>query len=281
MGYVGAIIGAAATVGTAATNSASTGRLNRKNRNFSQYMYDQQQDDALANWNRQNEYNTPKAEMQRLRDAGLNPNLVYGHGSSASNAGPINQPGFDQPRTEAPQIDGQAVGNAISNFTNIKQNKLVTDQLSANLELTRRDQQLKEAQTLATLAGVDTSEYNLNFRKELKDIEQATIRERLANLTADTFLKGTQNAKNTFDIDLARDTQYGNDTADGVPLARQEGQQRIAEGQARIDQIKQSIINMKQQERLNKFEERMNELNLTKSDPAYLRALEIFYGYLK
>ena len=36
-------------------------------------------------WHRQNEYNTPSAQMARLREAGLNPNLVYGSGSVTGN----------------------------------------------------------------------------------------------------------------------------------------------------------------------------------------------------
>ena len=33
-------------------------------------------------WNMQNEYNTPKAQMKRLEDAGLNPALIYGSGAT-------------------------------------------------------------------------------------------------------------------------------------------------------------------------------------------------------
>lgn len=42
----------------------------------------------VAMWNRQNEYNTPEMQMQRLREAGLNPNLIYDSGAGAAgNAG--------------------------------------------------------------------------------------------------------------------------------------------------------------------------------------------------
>ena len=33
-------------------------------------------------WEMQNKYNTPKNQMARLKDAGLNPNLIYGSGSA-------------------------------------------------------------------------------------------------------------------------------------------------------------------------------------------------------
>lgn len=37
-------------------------------------------------WNRQNAYNTPSAQMERLQAAGLNPNLVYGNGGASNTA---------------------------------------------------------------------------------------------------------------------------------------------------------------------------------------------------
>lgn len=35
-------------------------------------------------WNKQNEYNAPVAQMERFGEAGLNPNLIYGQGSSGN-----------------------------------------------------------------------------------------------------------------------------------------------------------------------------------------------------
>lgn len=44
----------------------------------------QQQEWNIDLWNMQNNYNTPAAQMQRYKDAGLNPNLIYGSGSGSS-----------------------------------------------------------------------------------------------------------------------------------------------------------------------------------------------------
>lgn len=38
----------------------------------------------LQNWNMQNEYNTPKNQMLRYKDANLNPNLIYGQTNTSS-----------------------------------------------------------------------------------------------------------------------------------------------------------------------------------------------------
>lgn len=44
-------------------------------------------------WNAQNAYNTPAAQMQRLKEAGLNPMLVYGSGSHSFSAGSMSASG--------------------------------------------------------------------------------------------------------------------------------------------------------------------------------------------
>lgn len=59
---------------------------------------------ALEKWNRENEYNSPQAQMQRLIDAGLNPHLAYGSVGNAS-------AGIAQHQSPAaPQVSG--IGSA-------------------------------------------------------------------------------------------------------------------------------------------------------------------------
>lgn len=55
-----------------------------------------QNDINRENWQMQNEYNSPAAQMARLQEAGLNPNLVYNGGSATTAAGsmaPAANPG--------------------------------------------------------------------------------------------------------------------------------------------------------------------------------------------
>lgn len=74
---IGAGIGAASNAVGGVIGSITSAVLARKNREWNEKM-----------WHMQNEYNTPKAQMQRLKEAGLNPNLAYGHLAS-SNAGQV------------------------------------------------------------------------------------------------------------------------------------------------------------------------------------------------
>lgn len=75
---------------------------------FAEYMYDKQRRDALSDWNMQNAYNSPSAQMQRLAEAGLNPHLVYGKGAdNVSTSVRSSQQGSSSPR--AAQFNPQSL----------------------------------------------------------------------------------------------------------------------------------------------------------------------------
>lgn len=103
---------------------------NQGNMELAKYAY--QQD--LEMWNRQNAYNTPSAQMQRYREAGLNPNLIYGSGSSAGNA--TNAPSFN-PSHINPEIKrtpdyGAIIGSAIGQYNQLRLQQAQLENLQAN-----------------------------------------------------------------------------------------------------------------------------------------------------
>lgn len=53
----------------------------RENREYNEQQARLDRNFQLAMWNQNNLYNTPSAQMQRFKDAGLNPNLIYGKGT--------------------------------------------------------------------------------------------------------------------------------------------------------------------------------------------------------
>lgn len=57
---------------------------------FGMSQVKKQNDMQMQNWYNQQDYNSPSKQMERLRDAGLNPNLVYGQssGNVAGNTSP-------------------------------------------------------------------------------------------------------------------------------------------------------------------------------------------------
>lgn len=90
----------------------------RRNRKFAREMYWTERQNSLADWNMQNEYNSPAAQMARLKEAGLNPNLVYGNGGSQVQAATVRggQGGGAQ---ETPML-GTRLGESMRQIYDIK-----------------------------------------------------------------------------------------------------------------------------------------------------------------
>lgn len=76
-------------------NMAASALANYQSKQYSKELMDYQNDINVANWEREMQYNTPSAQMQRYKDAGLNPNLIYGQGSSGTTSAPsVSQSNF-------------------------------------------------------------------------------------------------------------------------------------------------------------------------------------------
>lgn len=84
-----ALVGAAIAAGVSAIASSITSAASKKRQQQRQNAYNRQAME-LENqlnkqaWDEQNEYNLPANQMQRFKDAGLNPNLVYSQGTAGN-----------------------------------------------------------------------------------------------------------------------------------------------------------------------------------------------------
>lgn len=72
---------AAINAGAGIVGNLIAGRQSRKNMEFQNAF-------NVEMWNMQNAYDHPGAQMERLLEAGLNPNLIYGNGSVANTSAP-------------------------------------------------------------------------------------------------------------------------------------------------------------------------------------------------
>jgi tetratricopeptide (TPR) repeat protein len=199
---------AAANIASQGINAFSTSSMNRKTREWNEAMYQKQRQDALDDWNRQTLYNSPIEQMRRLKEAGLNPNLVYGSGQTQQPAQPVRGTDMKSWNPTPPQIDmGEAVRGALSaeqsilNQQLIKANivKTIADSGLKQKALDYYDQnfqinkEYKEAQT--------TFSINENQRKDLKNTQDiAESASRILKQTADTSNteQATKNAKIAF-----------------------------------------------------------------------------------
>lgn len=138
---------------------------------------------ALSDFDMTNRYNSPVQQMQRLREAGLNPNLVYGSGANMTAAMVRNsnpEPSKSNPLT-MPNIPDVLTG-ALGSIVNLKQANAQIDNVRAATDLTR--QHLINAK-IAAAGGTTANEsklLHLDIDRALKDTTISSGIERLRNL---------------------------------------------------------------------------------------------------
>lgn len=81
--WLPALIGALGSFAGSALGWGSQSSANSANKNLAQYKYEKD----LEMWNRQNNYNTPSAQMQRYAQAGINPNIIASQGNAGNATG--------------------------------------------------------------------------------------------------------------------------------------------------------------------------------------------------
>lgn len=182
------IAGGASLIG-GAVNALTGANANKKNREFQERMYERQKSDSLAFWDLQNEYNNPQAQMKRLQEAGLNPNLVYGSGGqTGGTASPISTPDRGSYSHQPAQFDfGGAASQAFSTYfdTQIKQAQL--DNLKAQNTDIVNSALLKSAQTMSTIATGGKTQFQTEFLKDTAHITRAFMAEQANKMHYDQY----------------------------------------------------------------------------------------------
>lgn len=128
------ISGASSLIGQG-INAGSQLMNNSSQLSYAKEMYEKQRADALADWNMQNAYNSPSSQMARFKEAGLNPNLIYGQ---MSNSPVVRTSSPQSYNPTAPQVDlGGTANMAISQYydTQIKteQTNLLKQQIQNSI----------------------------------------------------------------------------------------------------------------------------------------------------
>ncbi len=117
----------------------------------------------VALWNANNEYNTPAMQVQRLKDAGLNPALVYGTGASVAT-------GNTKGAAHAPQAAAAAnprfdLLSAMQFGQDMKLKTAQTQQVEANSANMRAQTDVIKAQKDKLQVANDIATYNLDWAK--------------------------------------------------------------------------------------------------------------------
>lgn len=164
-------ISAAGSAGGVAFNAASS----KKQREWSEKMQNQQNAWNLEMWNKANEYNSPSAQVERLRDAGLNP-LYYGLDGSSANALESAQPlGYERANISA-----------------------LDNPIGAGLDAAAKVAQISNIQADTAKKNEETLTETQRREKIQADIEE--VRQSIKNKMADEKLTDTQRERLQKDI---------------------------------------------------------------------------------
>lgn len=134
MGFLGilgsAISGGASLLGNVVGNKQQNANIkkqidfqreeNEKARAFNKAMAEQANQWSIDQWNRENQYNSPEAMRQRLRDAGVNADLFYGgNAQNTASASPSVTPVAPGAPTDVSAIGQKAtIGDITNNVVN-------------------------------------------------------------------------------------------------------------------------------------------------------------------
>lgn len=188
-------ITAAGNLASQGVNAFAQGKMNKKTRKWNEKMYAQQRTDALSDWERMNEYNHPSSVMARLREAGLNPNLVYENGAQNATATVrSSSPGSWNPK--APQFDlGSAAAGGLGAYYDTQVKQAQIDNLRVNMTVQQQEAVLKAAQTIATLASADKTKFDLGLANELKQTSIDVAKAGLEYTRAQTMMTLDKNER--------------------------------------------------------------------------------------
>lgn len=242
----------------------NTERVNRDQQKYNEKWYNRQLTDNINLWRMQNEYNTPAAQMARFKEAGLNPNLIYGQGNPG-NAAQLSRP--DVQPTQF-RMNEQAFSNigrqSLDSIYDIQLKQAQVDNLRAQNSVIKQDAILKSALTRSTLTGEQQKRFDLDFAGELRGTSADYQREKLRNLKTQT------------DYTLNRDVREALSNTSNL----NEALQRIESMKLQRAKTSQEINNIKQQTRILKADETLKQLELdlrrqgiNPNDPMWTRIL--------
>lgn len=187
-----ALLGAAAALGTAGAgvfgsliNAQSAWKTNQQQYQYNKALAEQAYERNVKMWHMQNAYNTPSAQMARMRAAGLNPSAVFGEGVTASSG---NTSG------DAPQLNYGSYNPAVPQFdlSSPIQNAFSAYMLQAKRDNIEADTALKTGQTRKVIR--ETNNLELEAEKMKAQIEGLGL-DNEAKAIANTFIEREKEAK--------------------------------------------------------------------------------------
>jgi hypothetical protein len=255
---------AALTAGISALSggaqAVATGKQNKKSRQFSRETYAKTKADNIQFWNMQNEYNSPQKQMERLKAAGLNPNMVYDKGGAIQAAGNIASPDVQSAQFRTP--DFTQISNPIQGYFDTKIKQAQYDNLKAANTTMQQEALLKAAETLRITAS--------------------TKGQSIANLLAETNFQYSVEGARLANEATRANTQFTLDSNTRAQIMQGKSMELIAQDillrkqqtantAAERANIRQQLNNLKKDELLKDFDINLRKMGINPTDPTWMR----------
>lgn len=256
---------------TAGVNWLSQRKANKEAKQTANEVYAKERADALTDTKTTNAYNSPSEQMNRLRQAGLSPNLVYGKG--ADNTAAMVRNTQQQPYSPiAPKLDKISIEDTIGKYQQIEQGQAQTDNIKAMTDVARKDGLLKEIQGNSILQSTARSKFDLQQADRIKDVlytkqlNEADIqKQQLSSMQTEQQINIDRNYR-----EKLTNTQNLKKTL----LEMLEMQQRTSKSASEKALIEQQINEVKSKTNLNEWDAKMKAQGINPTDPWWARALQ-------
>lgn len=262
-----AIAAGASALGTGGQIYAA-GKMNKKTRQWNEKMYGVQRADALADWNMMNTYNSPEAQMQRFKAAGLNPNLIYGQQNEGATVRSTDVKSWN-PETPNYEGFGRAASAGIAAYQDITLQQEQIKNMVAQRENMAADNAIKliTAANLATQG--QTMQFDLGQRQALADTSIAQAKE---------TLKSTQIGNQ---VTLNQDERNAASNASSLKVAAEQilnMRMQRAQSSAEIDRIKAQAENLRGSSELQRLDAELKRQGVQPGDNIIFRILARMLG---
>lgn len=264
----------------------------KKERKWNQEDYAQQRADALADFERTNQYNSPQQQMVRLRQAGLNPNLVYGKGADNTSA-MVRSSNINKSTPSAYQIPEQPITQIAQGFMDMQMKQAQTDNLTIQADLMRKEALLKDVTATKVLQETANSQFQLQQANSLKDLVVEQAKANLQNTQATTvgtqattLLTNEKTKEVTQNMSLAvrEDERRQLSSLDNHNVAIQdiaERKLRIAKNPDEVALLKATVENAKNEGMVKQAQSILAKEGVFPNDPWYFKQMTIIMQKLR
>lgn len=242
---------------------------NVQNQKANLKMYERQYADQIAFWNMNNQYNTPANQIQRFKDAGLNPHLIYGQGSAGNSSSPPSVPDLQPANFREPKFEGNTslMANIMAQ-ADLRIKAAQANNLETQTEVIRQDANLRRVQALR-------ADFDYGFERGLADVSADYRRENLRKLRTDIDISVNRDAR-----EAASNSSSVQEAAERM-LTMREQRKSLPLERGRIsadtDRIREDIVRMKRDGTLDAFEIALREHNISFRDPMWARYVAKFF----